>query len=796
MTQDRATFPLHYHTSTQDLKMWASSRLPKLIIFAMAVHLFFSLALVSVLHDHHQQLGRVLVPYEGQDGKDYYYYQARRNMGSVHDQTPVQTITEGKLQVDDTYRVHLLSIVEELKEKLNTTQVISCRWRIGDYAVYTEDCNYHLFDQTSGSIVHDDRIESPIIVLYNPLAQERILCDGSKIKPKGIVVLDEDLSCSEPPRLFPVVPNVENAHEMEPIKLSFNERKPKFEDFPCDVPCQSPPGAHTVAKRIVHGTPWILHFSMEGPQYYGSLRINPKAHLSGRFYSTTSFQSEIPLPYFSWDEYGHRIQAEPVIFDEAIKGAVFMAANCNSRNNREALVKSLMNSTFRVDSVSKCLHNAPKPEGTNNDKVKIMRHYLFYLAFENQCEDDYITEKLWLTYAAGVIPIYFGALNVHEHVPPNSLINVNDFKDTDELVEYLNKVANNRTLYESYHAWREEPLPEAFVKKYNFTHIHSTCRTCRWAYSKKYGLGWEHSTQTLQDSRIPRKVCYNDETSLLTHPFRESWISAGSKKDILATVDARKQSHQCETKDDLSLSMPLYFGNATFQRKVVHRDGVTDLHIMGINTPVSKNDKVILRIETDIQGDQSTESLVSLSDKYFCFQDSSTRMTILSNRSIDILNTGVGTLKLELGNLNYPTQIRIIIEDINTFYDDGSTEMNYFGQLMAADFFNPLEKFVLWGNSVEDNKEKWEKLHIDSGSLIEGGDDVKARAENAFPKTANDPNTSRIDEQSSAAATEKQRLINFDQGRAKDVTTLKAFKKLIESGAIQIHPVERSRSKN
>ena len=73
---------------------------------------------------------------------------------------------------------------------------------------------------------------------------------------------------------------------------------------------------------------------MEGPQYYSSLRYNPTAHKHNQFFSTTSFESEIPLPYFSFEEYGDRIKGPAVNYTEAIKGAVFLARNCNSRNGR------------------------------------------------------------------------------------------------------------------------------------------------------------------------------------------------------------------------------------------------------------------------------------------------------------------------------------------------------------------------------------------------------------------------------------------------------------------------------
>lgn len=56
----------------------------------------------------------------------------------------------------------------------------------------------------------------------------------------------------------------------------------------------------------------------------------------------------------------------------------------------------------------------------------IIRNYAAHLAFENQCTDDYITEKLWGVFDAGVIPVYYGAPNIEEHVPANSVVNVRD----------------------------------------------------------------------------------------------------------------------------------------------------------------------------------------------------------------------------------------------------------------------------------------------------------------------------------------------------------------------------------
>jgi hypothetical protein len=197
-----------------------------------------------------------------------------------------------------------------------------------------------------------------------------------------------------------------------------------------------------------------------------------KLHWIQKFYSTTSFESEVPLPYFSFAEYS--IQSDAVPFHEGIKGATFIARNCGSKNNREGVVKKLMETTFRVDSVSTCLRNVqPRPGLDLRDKGKLMRKYLFHLAFENQNSDDYITEKLWGSLSAGVIPIYFGAPNAKQHIPFKGVIYVDDFPSVDKLADYLNKVANDQQLYESYHAWRNEPLPQSFLDKYDLSRTHS-----------------------------------------------------------------------------------------------------------------------------------------------------------------------------------------------------------------------------------------------------------------------------------------------------------------------------------
>ena len=203
----------------------------------------------------------------------------------------------------------------------------------------------------------------------------------------------------------------------------------------------------------------------------------------------------------------NNIKTPAVEYDKAIKGGSFMAGNCASNNNREKVVRELTD-MLRVDSIGKCLHDVEPPNNVpQNNKGLIQKQYLFHLAFENTDEDDYITKKLWGTLSSGTLAIYKGSPNAKDHAPPNSIISWHDFGSNKELGEYIIKVMNNKTLYDSYHEWRKKPLPESFHNKYNFTNTHSICCMCRWGYAKKMGLGWDHDSQTIQETRLPQKLC-------------------------------------------------------------------------------------------------------------------------------------------------------------------------------------------------------------------------------------------------------------------------------------------------
>eukprot|EP00934_Nitzschia_sp_Nitz4_P000456 Nitzschia sp. Nitz4//scaffold45_size130396//119722//120969//NITZ4_003473-RA/size130396-processed-gene-0.233-mRNA-1//-1//CDS//3329552470//456//frame0 len=411
---------------------------------------------------------------------------------------------------------------------------------------------------------------------------------------------------------------------------------------------------------------------MEGHQYHSVAEVQPDAYKRDHYYAVTSFRSEVPAPYFSWAEYN--IQNAAVDFDKVIKGASFLAKNCNSKNDREGLVSRLAATEFRVDSLSSCLRNAEPPPGVDmKNKMQVLQQYLFHLAFENQCSDDYITEKLWGVLQSGTLPVYYGAPNVKEHVPPNSVVFVDDFSTTEELADYLVKLSNDKKLYESYHAWRSKPLDENFKRKYAFTAVHSTCRMCKWAYAKRHGLAWNHPAQEVEQPRVSHQTCLN-KLGLIKHPFQESWSDATTGKDVSVQGAG---GDTCRLDD---ANRVLLIDNGSVQRDIYDQDGITDLWISG-----KTERKLHLKMDTPIL-DGMLRDLDS--GKEWWFQDNVSRLTILLDNDVEILNPGGSIIQVAVSG---PLRIRLIVEDVDTFHAGAQELRSYFGGIMKQDFVTPIE---------------------------------------------------------------------------------------------------------
>jgi hypothetical protein len=377
------------------------------------------------------------------------------------------------------------------------------------------------------------------------------------------------------------------------------------------------------------------------------------------------------------------------------EGASFLARNCGSKNNREEVVRQLINTSLRVDSLSSCLHNIDPPPGSNiNDKADIMKRYLFHLAFENQNTPDYMTEKMWGTLMSGTIPVVMGPVNMKDQkFPEKSLIYVNDFSSVQELAKYLIKVASNETLYDSHQKWRVEALPQAFLDRHMPVAGGNGCRLCRWAHARKYGLGWDHQKQALKSIALSRETCL-EKDSMLKTPAVESWFSEnGSKRLQLTGLNQEEgDSFFCPLKGENTGRIKT--GGNLF-RTVWSNDGTTDILISGD----SRGDTAINSILRLVFPMREHHPIRHFNEHFAWLQDEISRISFVvvdgsGQGATHLISSQSGRVDIKVKRSLLPLRIRIIIEDLDLFHKGADQVPTYYGQTMFDDVFHHPELFI------------------------------------------------------------------------------------------------------
>ena len=587
---------------------------------------------------------------------------------------------------------------EEFLQEQESGKLIACRLDNGDCQSSVGSISNAVI-----SLLRGPSASSPKrIILRNPLAFHRYICEKAIWGNGGTLVLDGDeiskcLGDDGRPYVFTPGPPPVSGSGMKPIELFWNFDSMIYYDdeyrdnsnvfqtleFPCPIACRTAGDYELLSVISVKDTRWEILSTMEGEKYYGEAKVKRKSYRRDQFYAVTSFQSDIPLPYFSWAEY--HIQHPAVKFDKVIKGASFLANNCDSDSKREDIVLALMETKIRVDSLSGCHNNAKAPPGVDmSNKTAILERYLFHLAFENQRSEDYITEKLWGTLAAGTVPVYFGAPNAKEHVPPNSVIFVDDFASPQDLADYLIRLTKDRALYESFHAWRYKPIDSAFQQKYEFTKTHSTCRICKWAYAKRHGLGWNHTLQSIEEPRISHKTCRN-KIGLVGHPFKEYWLTESGENAVAVKSQTSVKTCSLDASNRI-----LEIDDDALQRKIFDHDGVTDL-IIDPRSALSVTNRYQLKLETPI-ATSDLQNIVESLGKEWWLQDTSSRITILTSQPVEMSVVKQGAVQFVVSS---PLRVRVIIEDVDTFHKGAKKRANYFGDMMKQDFFSPIEAYKI-----------------------------------------------------------------------------------------------------
>lgn len=106
--------------------------------------------------------------------------------------------------------------------------------------------------------------------------------------------------------------------------------------------------------------------------------------------------------------------------------------------------------------------------GAANDKWETLSRYKFALVFENCAYPGYVSEKIFDCFVTGVVPIYLGAPDVTDYIPPQCFIDFRKFKDYQGLEQFLRNMPEDKI-----RAYRAAAM-EFFAKNedYEFTTRH------------------------------------------------------------------------------------------------------------------------------------------------------------------------------------------------------------------------------------------------------------------------------------------------------------------------------------
>jgi hypothetical protein len=521
--------------------------------------------------------------------------------------------------------------------------------------------------------------------------------------------------CTDPfVHLFPSEVPSESDQEIPPIIIKSEKAKDvpkeKLETVECDISCQQEKDMKG-DDRFIDGETWIIRQTMADGYYESSAKIERRDFMKEKFYSTQSWASSIPLTFFNYEKHNLR-NRPPVEFDSTKEQAIYIVnSQCAAQGTKRLKYFSAMESHVKIDSYGKCGHNIDVPDGMNIDtmegRVALMKQYRIVLAFDQTKTKDHIYDIVWEALISGSVPVVVGAENIRDHLPPKSFINGGEFSNWDELAEYVKKVLSDKELWESYQKWRtDEAALTAFETRYEFSRTSPACRMCRWAFARKYGLGWDHTKQQIKPMKVPKdKLCTTADHGLVSKPFSEHWMTVVGQDDKV--LEEESDGEQCSA---LTADGEVDGGSFKASRKVVHHDGVTDIIITDVKRDHVDTD-VVLRLKfpgvrnPDGACFYNTHSLVPTTRgpkvSSASIQDDEIKVTVLADWETTVRSTGEGVLevyvqKRDVGEAedNSTRRIRVIIEETAKIHDK-MTEFfpSSFGKIMTKDFVDPLGVF-------------------------------------------------------------------------------------------------------
>lgn len=203
-----------------------------------------------------------------------------------------------------------------------------------------------------------------------------------------------------------------------------------------------------------------------------SFSYHPNSSILATYYDRTRY----PIHDFSLKT--------PKSFAQRKKGACVFVSNCLWAPLRTKYIEELQN-YYPIRSFGKCFHN----ENTTRSKIDELSECKYSISFESHHLPYYVTEKLLESLKARTLSIYWGAPNIQQILPLETLpvINANDISPK-QLGEILHRLDQNPSEYIKYFE-RNTPTQEQIQKinhfRYN-SYDNKICSLCVSVAEMKY----------------------------------------------------------------------------------------------------------------------------------------------------------------------------------------------------------------------------------------------------------------------------------------------------------------------
>lgn len=152
-----------------------------------------------------------------------------------------------------------------------------------------------------------------------------------------------------------------------------------------------------------------------------------------------------PLPYWNYrDDVKFTEERENIDFD-VWKQRKFCAAVISNGEFAETFRNQLLQimiDEHNIDSGGRYLNNIEEKEGVA-DKQAFLSKYRFSLALENCSHPGYCTEKIYQSFVAGNIPIYWGDPDIEKWINGKAFINCSGFDKAEDAVIYIDSIVRN-----------------------------------------------------------------------------------------------------------------------------------------------------------------------------------------------------------------------------------------------------------------------------------------------------------------------------------------------------------------